>query len=226
MTRTATVVALIAVACSVAACGRDNPKVASCFDLSAPGTIVYVPGIDLTVRDAQGHGDALGATFVVYRGADSLTAVGRDSLHQQIGFGESGTFSVRVSKPYYRDLVVPNVAVRQGQCAVATTELAVTLQLAPNAPAIRSVGITGTDFLYAPGVQLTLGTVVDADPGVATNVTWILSDTTLASVTPNGVVTAKCSTAGGTDSVTAIAVADTSVRGSAVFGVAKSLSCS
>jgi hypothetical protein len=101
----------------------------------------------------------------------------------------------------------------------------VTLQLVPGAPPLRAVQVVGADFLYAPGVQRQLAARFDADPTVPTTVTWRSSDTTLARIDGAGLVTARCSTTGGSVAATALAAADTLVRGSATFGVASVRSC-
>jgi hypothetical protein len=118
-----------------------------------------------------------------------------------------------------------NVVVQAGDCSVLTSHVALTLQLAAGAPAIRSIGVLGADFLVNPGEQRHLTARFDADPTVPTTVIWRLSDATLAQIDNDGVVTAKCSLAGGTETVTAIATADTTVRGSVRFGVQKQSAC-
>jgi len=161
----------------------------------------------------------------VHRSNDSLVTTGIDTLHVTAGYTTAGTFSVRVSRPFYRDTVLSNVVVHAGDCSVLTTQVALTLQLAPGAPAIRSIGILGANFLVNPGEQLHLIARFDADPNVSTSVVWRVSDPMLAQINDNGVVTAKCSLAGGTETVTAIAIADTTKQGSAKFGVQKQSAC-
>jgi hypothetical protein len=85
--------------------------------------------------------------------------------------------------------------------------------------------VFGADFLYAPGVQRQLSARFDADANVATTVNWRLSDTTIARIDVTGLVTAKCSLAGGTDTVTATATVDTTMKAKAVFSVAKVAAC-
>jgi hypothetical protein len=206
------------------ACGHDEEG-ASCYSPLVNGVVVYSPGIDVLVRDANGRGEALGATVTVYRGTDSVTTTGTDTLHIRAGYFDPGNFKVRVRRPFYQDAVLPSVAVLPGQCNVVVTSVPVTLSLAPGAPVIRSLVVFGTDFLYAPGVQRQLSARFDADPGVPTTVSWRLSDTTLARIDAAGLVTAKCSLAGGADTVTATATADTTHRAKAVFGVAKVAAC-
>jgi hypothetical protein len=187
--------------------------------------VIYSPGIDVLVRDVNGRGLALGTTVTVYRGSDSTKATGNDTLHIRAGFLDAGNFYVRVSRPFYQDAVLPSVAVLLGQCNVVVTVVPVTLQLAQGAPPIRSIAVFGADFLYAPGVQRQLSARLDANASVSQTVNWRLSDTTLARIDAAGLVTAKCSLAGGVDTVTAIAAADTTFKGKAIFGVAKITTC-
>jgi hypothetical protein len=207
------------------ACDHDTAK-ASCFDMSAPGVLVYVPGIDLVLRDRFGRGEALGTTVIVHNGNDSVVTTGIDTLHVPAGYTYAGTFSVRVTRPFYRDTVLSNVVVQAGDCSVKTLQLPLTLQLAPGAPSLRSVGVFGADFLSTPGTTRQLTARFDADPGIPTTVSWRVSDAALADINAAGLVTAKCSLAGGTETVTAVATADTTVRGSVNFGVQKQTTCS
>src|SRR5690348_13968950 len=203
----------IAVACGGS---MDDP----CLPI-APGVAVYAPGIDLVVRYARGPGAALGDTAITYRGsADSVVRVGFDTLHVLAGFGAPGTYAVRLKRPYYRDLVLPSVTVPQGQCGGAVTQqVPVTLELMPGAPALRSVAVFGAGFLATPGAQLQLTARFDADPSVPTTVTWRLKDSTVARVDASGLLTAKCTTRIVADTVTAVATADTTIRGRAPFQV-------
>jgi len=216
-------VALV-IAAALTACDHDTSKL-SCFDMSAPGVIVYNTGIDLLVRDKFGRGEALGTTVTVHQSSDSLVTTGTDTLHVNAGYTNAGTFSVHVSRPFYRDTVLTNVVVQAGDCSVLTTHVALTLQLAAGSPAIRAIAILGADFLVNPGEQRHLTARFDADPNVPTTVIWRLSDAALAQIDNDGVVTAKCSLAGGTETVAAIATADTTARGSARFGVQKQTTC-
>ena len=104
------IAALFTVA-ALGACDHDT-AINSCFDMRFPGVVVYLPGIDLAVRDPFGRGEALGTTVVVHNGADSVVATGLDTLHVRAGYTFAGTFSVRVSRPFYRDTVLTNVLVK------------------------------------------------------------------------------------------------------------------
>jgi hypothetical protein len=216
--------ASIVAACALAACSHDSEG-SSCFSTMVHGVVIYQPSIDLLVRDANGRGEAFGTKATVYRGSDSVVTTGIDTLHLRAGYTDAGSFKVRVSRPFYQDVVLPSVAVLPGQCNVLVTTVPVTLSLAPGAPAIRALAIFGTDFLYTPGVQLQLVARLDADPGIPTTVNWRVADTVLARIDANGLLTAKCTLVGGADSVTAISTADTTVRAKAIFGVAKQTAC-
>ena len=209
---------------TLGACDRD-PATNSCFDMRFPGVVAYRPGIDLVVRDPFGRGEALGTTVVVHNGSDSVLTTGIDTLHVSAGYQYAGTFSVRVSRPFYRDTILTNVVVQPSDCSVTILQLPLTLQVAAGAPALRSVAVFGADFLNTPGLQRQLSARFDANPGVPTTVTWRVSDASLAQINAAGLVTAKCSLAGGTETVTAVATADTTVRGSARFGVQAQTAC-
>jgi hypothetical protein len=191
------------------------------------GELFYVRGIDLLVRDANGQGQAHGDTAISYRGTDSVITTGYDTLHLEAGFGAPGTYAVRLRRKFYRETVIPSVVVQSGMCGgPVTTTLPVTLQLAPGAPALRSLAIYGATFLYAPGVQSQAVARFDADPSVPRTVTWRLSDTSAARIDANGLITAKCTTASNVkDTVTALATIDTTVRATAWFGVARQEVC-
>ena len=213
-----------AVLAVVAACSGNGSD--PCMP-SAPGVLVYRPGIDLVVRDASGRGAALGDTSVTYRAADSITAFGTDTLHLPAGFTLPGTFTVRVKRPNYTDAVVSNVTVPTDQCGgPVTQQVAVTLQLVPGAPSLRSIAILGNAFLPAPGAKTQLVARFDADPSVPTTVSWRLSDSTVATIDGSGLLTAKCTTKIVADTVTAVATADTTVMARAPFQVASQSSCS
>src|SRR5579864_3602070 len=103
------------------------------------GVLVNLPGIDVSIRDAQGRAAALGATVVVHKAdgtfVDSVFNQSGDTLHVLAGNRQTGTFSVEVSKPAYRDTTVGNVVVRPGShCyTIVEAEVPVTLQLSSGA---------------------------------------------------------------------------------------------
>jgi hypothetical protein len=210
---------------TLVSCSSDKHEGATCYGPLINGVVAYSPGIDVLVRDANGRGEAFGAKVTVYRGTDSMTTTGTDTLHIRAGFMDPGNFKVRVQRPFYQDAVLPSVAVVPGQCNVVVTSVPVTLDLAAGAPPIRSIAIFGADFLYAPAVQRQLSARFDADPSIPTTVDWRLSDTTVARIDAAGLVTAKCTTVGGADTVTATARVDTALKARAVFSVAKVAAC-
>jgi len=208
----------LAIACGG---GKDDP----CLP-NVPGVAVFAPGIDLLVRDASGRGMALGDSVTSYRGTDSVGVIGYDTLHVLTGFGQAGTYVVRVRRQFYRDAVIPNVTVKQGECgSVVTQQVPVTLQLAPGAPPLRSIAVFGGGFLPAPGATSQLIARFDADPSVPTTVSWRLSDSSVAKVDASGLLTAKCTTKIITDTVTALATVDTTVKARTFFQVAQQASC-
>lgn len=215
---------VIAGIAAVAACSGDNGTTVRCEPVN--GVVIFRPGIDLLVRDPFGRAQAIGTTATMRR-SDGTTDQGRaeDTLnlisHQNI----TGTFTVTVMRPYYNDATLTNVNVAPNGCFLGTTTVPVTLQLAPGAPALRALILLGGEFLDAPGAQAHLVTHFDANPNVSTAVQWSVNLPSLASVDVNGVVTAKCTTSGGTVTVTATSVVDPSITATAVMGVAPAASC-
>lgn len=210
--------------CALVACSRDGTRT-SCFDLSAPGLVVLERPIDVLVRDSGGQGEALGATVVVSSGVDSIMTTGTDTLRVTTGYSMAGTYGVRVRRRFYRDTAIAGVTVLADRCTLRTTELPVTLQLSTGAPPLRALAILGADFLSTPGAQRQLQARFDANAGIPRTVVWSLSDTALARIDATGLVTARCSLAGGSETVTALATADATVRAFAQFSVAKQVSC-
>ena len=210
----------------MSACDSNSTEPDPCMPI-VNGLVAYVPGIDLLVRDASGQGQALGDTVITYRGTDSVVTSGFDTLHVWAGFGVPGTFAVRVKRKFYRETVIPGVEVKSGICGgPVMTTVPVTLQLAPGAPPLRSIAVYGAYFLYAPGAQSHPIAKFDADLSVPRTVAWRLSDTTVAHIDPDGTITAKCTVRSNVrDTVTALATADTTVRGKAWFSVAQQASC-
>ena len=211
---------VVAVACSGA---DDNTQ--TCGG-TLPGVVVQVPGIEMKVRDPFGVAQAIGTSATVRdaHGTQVYSFVD-DTLNIGAAFNLVGTFSVTLTRPYYRDATVTNVAVTPERCVVHTTEVPVTLELAPGAPALRAMAVVGAAFLDRPGAQATLLAHFDADPDVPRGVTWQVSDATLATVDANGVVTAKCTKPGGTVKVTATSVVDGTITSFVNIGVAPSASC-
>ena len=222
--------ALCVAAIALAACDRDPQRSDGCIDLTMPGVVTPGQGLDVAIRDTLGRGQALGATVVVRAtsGAlDSVVSAGSDTVHVPAGFAAAGKYVVTAHKPFYHDATVGSVTVNAGECAgVITTNVPVTLRLVAGAPPVRSVGfLGGAVFLVLPTDTAKLTAVVDADPGLTTAVRWRSADTTLATVSARGTVSARCTTLGGTDTVTAASVADTTVRGKQPVFVSKQSTC-
>jgi Bacterial Ig-like domain (group 2) len=191
------------------------------------GVVIQGPGLDLQVRDPFGRGQAIGTTAVVRRTDGALTPIDvADTLNIRAVYGLDGTFDVTLTRPFYEDAAIANVAVsytRDG-CLNVTT-IPVTLHLAPGAPALRAITILGAEFLDHPGATAHLRPYFDANPGVSTAVTWQVSDTSIATIDANGVVTAKCTKSGGTAKVTVSSVVDPSVTSSLNMSVSPATSC-
>jgi hypothetical protein len=211
----------------VAACGGDDPGTlrSTCFDMSAPGTVVLAPSIDVSLRDHNGHGLALGSAVAVTGTGGVTPFEEQDTVHAFVA-ATPGTFTLHVSRPFYRDTTVSNVTVAADACGRAVpTKINLTLELLPNAPAFRSVNIVGGFFLGEPGAKDTLRAYFDAEPQVSRAVSWRISDTTIASLTPEGIVTDKCTLDGGTETATVLPAADTTRQTSVRFSVAPRTFC-
>ena len=222
----AAVLAVLLMGSLATGCRHSNDATDPCVMPLEPGIGIPLPSVRLLVRDASGRGEALHDTVITYAGNDSVVAVGYDTLRLEAGVYGTGTFSARVKRHFYRDTLVPNLVVTAGQCGVPNvTQVPVTLTLAANAPPLRAVDIVGSTFILGPGQQNQLIARFDADASVPTTATWRLSDTTAARIDGNGLMTGKCITKARTDTVTAIATADTTVRGQALFSVATQSTC-
>jgi hypothetical protein len=91
--------------------------------------------------------------------------------------------------------------------------------LLPNAPAVRSVYVGRTDHGYSGSFTTQLSAVVDVAPGVSDAVLWWSSDTTVAVVNAQGLLTSRCRATYLEAFVGATAVADSAVRDSFTVGV-------
>ena len=225
---------LLIVGGAVVACSSDDAASPECVHAgvgpgAVPGVVTMAPGLDLQVRDPFGRGQAIGTTAVVQRSDGSTAASNvQDTLNILSAYSVDGTFTVTLTRAYYKDASLSNVVVplaKPSDCSVVTTKVPVTLQLADGAPPVRAITILGGEFLDQPGAQAKLLAYFDANPDASTAVTWQVSDATLASVDANGVVTAKCTKSGGTVKVTATSVAAPSITSSVNLGVAPASSC-
>ncbi|MBA2244594.1 MAG: Ig-like domain-containing protein [Gemmatimonadetes bacterium] len=194
------------------ACGLLEPEgEIVCTDESWPSVVV-------AIRDQEGRPAALGATLVIRDGEFVDSAGPADAwseLHLGAGNRRAGTYEVRVSKPGYRDAMLSRVQVPGGPCgALRSVGVQVTLELLPDAPPVRSVVVLPRSMGFGlPDLSLQLQAYVDAAAGLDTRVTWSSSDTTVAVVSPTGVVTSKCRTVTGSSVITATSVADPARQG-------------
>jgi hypothetical protein len=210
---------LVPAAVAVVGCG------ASAQDATAPGEQVNCadvgfPGIRVEVRRGDGRPIAAGATLIVTDGNFKQTTVETwSALSLEAADNRTGTYTVEVSKPFYKTVRIDRVSVPGGPCgAYHTVTVPITLDALPTAPQIRSVSVA------QPGVGLDAGlhnqyTVwVDATPGADTSVTWSLSDPRVATIDQSGFLTAKCRT---TDDILVIATSkqDPARRGTGRLGV-------
>ena len=217
----------VVIAASVAACsGTDMQPPTGCETMAFPGVLVAVPGIDLQVRDTYGQGEAIGTTATVTRaGSEPMQVNIADTLHIYSAYDVTGDFSVKLSRPYYQDVTIAKVTVTPNGCLVNTTPVPVTMQLAAGAPPLRAIDVAGAAYLGEPRAQAHLIAHFDADPSVSRAVTWAVSDTKLATIDANGVITAACPNTGGTVKATATSVASPAVSGSASMSVAPATAC-
>ena len=171
-----------------------------------------IPAVAVEVRDAQGNATALGATAYLYGRLgyeESETGVTEDAtIHLDVAVNEEGPFTVAVVKPYYSSASVEPISLIEDGCGiVASADVAVTLRRQPDAPPVQQVVVGGPNG-YAAGYEEQLWARVLADPGVSREVTWSSSDTSVATVTPDGFMTAGCRDTSGLAYLTATSVAD------------------
>lgn len=217
----------VASACSGDAAPKPGCLHAGVGPGAVPGVVVQGPGLDIQVRDPFGRGQAIGTTAVVRRTDGALASTNlQDTLNILADYGVEGNFSVTLTRPYYKDSTIPSVTVSfTPDGCLNVTKIPVTMQLAAGAPALRAITILGAEFLDHAGAVVQLTPHFDANPGVSTAVTWQASDTTLATVDANGLVTAKCTKSGGTVKVTVTSVVDQSITNFVNMSVAPATSC-
>jgi hypothetical protein len=208
------------------ACGSDAKVGTGCGDFVVPGTVVLRPGIALSVHNDEGQAIAQGTSVILVGRSDSAAQTfSPDSVTTWV-YVAAGTYSLRVTKPLYRDTTLNDVVVQNADCGtVQTTNIAVTLHPAPSASTVRSISIFGAAFIDRPGNQLRLAAIVDASPGVSRAVRWQIDDPTLASIDQHGQVIGRCTTRGGTVAITAWSIADPSTSAVVRLAVAPADSC-
>jgi Bacterial Ig-like domain (group 2) len=184
------------------------------------------PSVLVEVRDAKGRPAAIGTTIVIQDGAFKDSVDGSHSVGElNVGAGQRrpGRYEVRLYKPGYRPVVLRDVMApgdEECQYAEPSDVRKVTLELLPDAPSVRSIVVLPPSMgLGLPDLTLELRAVVDADSVVSTAVRWTSSDTTVATISANGLLRSRCRRTTGRAVITATSVADSTVRGHALVGV-------
>lgn len=211
---------LVGSTCSmVALASCDASETAIVTVCARPG----IPSVITDIRDAEGQPTAIGA-IVTITGHDGFEASGEgygDSLRVAVGESRGGTFDIVATKPWHSPAELKSVKVPEDKCGVeAPTHVALTLPLLPNAPPVRQVVASPGGYGFGWGnLQVTLVAFVEAAPGVSTEVQWSSRDTSVAVVTPGGVLTSRCRDAFGRTWIVAASVPDPSVQDSVRVGV-------
>lgn len=184
-----------------------------------------IPSIVAEIRDAQGRPNARGATVQIRntRGYQSTAKGFADSLLVQAGASGGnvgGTFTVEVSKPYHRS-AVSSVVVPEDACGIeAPGAVSVALALLPGAPPVRQVVTPSYGYGFGYGNMTDrLPAYVEADVGISQAVTWRSRDTTVFTVSTDGVMRTRCRATNGEAWAIAHAVADSTKRDSLRIGV-------
>lgn len=180
------------------------------------------PSVMVEVRDPNGRPAAIGTTIVIQDGAfkDSVDgARPRGELHVGAGERRPGRYEVRLYKPGYRPVILRDVmAPGDTQCGYAkpTDVRKVRLELLPDAPSVRSIFVFPPNIgIGLPGWEEQMRVVVDANAGISDAVRWASSDTTVATISPSGLLRSRCRATTGSTLITATSVADPRVRGHA-----------
>lgn len=170
-----------------------------------------IPAVNVQVRDAAGRPNAIGATVVARprAGTASVQKGYGDSLNIPAG-EEGGTYDVEVTKPYHTSALVRGVRPKQDECGVQEPAVVpVTLTLLPGAPPVRQVVAPPHGYGFGwGGLTTQLTAFVEAAPGVSQAVTWASRDTSVARVTPEGLLTSRCRTSALNTWVVASSTAD------------------
>ena len=221
MLRHFSIAVLIAVA--ISACSSEDPRVLDCAGAALP----FAPGIDLQVRDPYGVAQAIGTNAVVTRSTGETVYSDNydDTLNVYSAINVPGTFSVTLTRSSYQPFTLGNIIVVPDGCTVKRTTVPVTLQLAPGAPALRSIALVSVLLPNNPDNSFQLLAHFDADPAVPRTVTWTSSDTTMATVDTNGIVISKCAKTRGTATITATSTVDSSIRASTPVAAMPAASC-
>jgi hypothetical protein len=200
----------------LAACER-SPSEVVCLSIGGASIVV-------TVRTPDGTPAARGATLIIRDGAFADTAgPAYGYLQLSAGNRRPGVYDVTVTKPWYQSVLVPSVVAAGGPCGVESpTGLDVTLTLLPAAPPVRSIVASPPVMGFgAADLTVQLTAYVDAAAGVDTSVTWQISDSTVAALSPTGLLRSRCRTATGSATIEARSVADRSQIGYAYVTVGR-----
>ena len=166
------------------------------------------PSVIARVRTPDGRPAARGATLVL-RDRFFTDSAGptssADGLTLGAGNRRIGRYQVTVSKPSYLPVVLESVAATGGACGVdVPTVVDVTLNLRPDAPPVRTVvAYPPAMGLGLAGLTVQMTAYVDVQPGIDTNVSWSISDATVATLSTGGFLRAACRTADGSATITA-----------------------
>ena len=205
----------------LAAC-EPAPSEVVCLSIGGASIVV-------TVRAPDGAPAARGATLVIRDGAFADTAGPvYDDLQLAAGNRRPGVYDVSVTKPWYQPVLVPHVVAAGGPCGVELpTALDVMLSLLPAAPAVRSIVVSPPVMGFgAAGLTVQMTAYVDAAAGVDTSVTWRISDSTVAALSPTGLLRSQCRTTTDSATIEARSVADRSQVGYAYVTVGRNaVSC-
>lgn len=196
------------------------PGIYACVGTGGPSVVVRV-------RDPGGRPAAFGTTIVIQEGGfkDSVDGSHAAFSDVAVGAGERrpGTYEVRLYKAGYKPIVLHDVkAPGDTICRYATPSdiRNVTLELLPNAAPVRSIVVLPPAMGFGlPNLTEQMRAIVDADSGVATEVRWSSSDTTVAKVSASGLVRSQCRTTPGEAVITASAVADPRIYGTSLVTV-------
>ena len=192
------------------------------FGISGCAGVGFSP-VTAEVRDQFGRPMAPGAMMVWHSDNDSdtsRTGFPFDSLNLRVGRERAGVYSIVISRPFYQSVAIDRIDARGPSCSSHPVQVIVPVKLTllPNAPPIRNVYVgTTTGSIGVPKDEAHFYPFVDANPGIPTAVRWSIDDTSQATISETGVVTAKCIRITDTILVTAVVLADTTVRATRPF---------
>jgi hypothetical protein len=205
-----------------------------CKDILGQGDCAGVghpPPVSVTIRNQYGTPVALGAVVTFITGTQQFPdSTLYDSLTVGAG-GEGATYDIQVDKPFHATQTIRGVHVPSGgfcdynyRAAGLPITVAVTLDVLPGAPPLRSLNLLPSDVLLdrgGPRSTFTFAAVVDADPGVSRSVRWsVTGDTASAGLDPvTGLLTYRCLPKSGTLTLLARSAADSTFVATATVRV-------